>query len=282
MILLTGNKGFIGSRISYDLDAIGNDWCGYDIKDGNGNDIRDLRRLDEVFEKYQIDTVIHLAALAGVRRGEDYPQEYFDTNVIGTENILKMCKKYKVKKVIMFSSSSVYGKNGEGHPDSFYGISKLAMENLHERYPEIQQLFIVRPFTVYGENGRRDQVIFKWINNIKEGKPIFFYGDGDSYRTYTYVGDISDAVMKMLNSDLIGHCIFELGGKEKIKLFELLDIFKNHKATADLKIENLPMPVMDSEGRTPNMASAELLLGWEPQQDFTEKVNEILNEEFYE
>src|SRR3990167_4575191 len=185
-ILVTGQKGFIGSHLTAKLDELGI------VLEGNdfvvGNDIRDAVKLDAAVEKSQADIVIHLAALAGVRRGEDYPQEYFDTNVIGTNNLLRISKKFGIKKFIALSSSSVNG----GNPNSIYGASKLAMEHLVKRF-ELPYKFIVRPFTVYGERGRKDQVIFKWVDQYHNGKPITFYGDGTSFRTYVYAGDLVDA-----------------------------------------------------------------------------------------
>jgi UDP-glucuronate 4-epimerase len=272
MILITGHRGFIGSRITKDLTDLGIKWVGFDLVDGN--DIRNPMQLDQVFEKYQVDTVLHLGALAGVRRGEDYPQDYFDTNVIGTENVLRMAKKYKVKQVILFSSSSIYGEDG---PASMYGISKLAMEQTAKRYKDdIERIYIVRPFTVYGENGRRDQVIYKWINHIKEDKKIPFYGDGKSFRPYTYVGDVSDAIVKMFSCKTKGVVVFEIGGKEPVRLSFLLKIFKDRLG---LIVDYLPMPKMDSMGRLPDMENAKTLLGWFPKQDFKTKVLEIIDNE---
>ena len=179
-ILITGNRGFIGSKFQ---------GIGFDIKDGN--DIRNRLALDVLFEIAQIDTVIHCAALTGVRRSELYPEEYISTNILGTKNLVDMAEKYKVKHFIHFSSSSVYAEAGEEplsensplEPDSLYGITKLAAEKIVKR--SNLSWCIVRPFTVYGEYGRMDQVLEKWINQVKSGKPITMYGDGSSGRGYS-------------------------------------------------------------------------------------------------
>lgn len=266
-ILVTGHRGFIGSHLIERLNRLEIPWEGYDLVDGN--DIRDKVKLDAFIEKGQFDTVIHLAALAGVRRGEDYPQEYFDTNVIGTDNLLRISKKFGVKKFIALSSSSVNG----GNPTSVYGASKLAMEHLVKR-AELSHKFLVRPFTVYGERGRKDQVIFKWVEQCLQGKPLTFYGDGESFRTYVYAGDLVDALILMLSyhpekSDIT----FELGGGEKITLNKVLEVFLDRYPLA--QIERLPFPKCDSHGIEPNIEEA-TKMGWSPKTNFAEKMREII------
>ena len=267
-ILVTGHKGFIGAHITKKLDALGIAWEGFDLVEGD--DVRNIVRLDTVLEKSQADIIIHLAALAGVRRGEDYPQQYFDTNVIGTNNLIRVAEKYKVKKLIAFSSSSVDG----GNPKGVYGTSKLAMEHLVRR-ANLPFKFIVRPFTVYGEGGRRDQVIFKWKEQYLNGKPLTFFGDGSAYRTQVYAGDLADAVMMMLtyepadDSDIT----FEIGGGERITVAKILEIFQSKYP--DAKVERLPLPSCDSLGREPDMYEV-TKMGWKPKTDFTTKVTEII------
>lgn len=267
MILITGYKGFIGSHLTKKLDSLGISWIGYDLLDGN--DLRDKCKLDSFFDRHQITTVIHLGALAGVRRGEEYPQEYFDTNVMGSENLLKLSKEYGVNKVIFFSSSSIYGDNG--HPSSIYGITKLTMEMLMGRY-DIPHKYIVRPFTVYGENGRKEHVLFKWFGQQKQGKPITFYGDGSTYRTYTYVGDLVEALVLMLDYKE-KEVIFELGGNKKVTLKDFLKVFL--ELFPDTKVNYLPLPSWDSVGREPNLAEAHKL-GWKGETDYLLKIRELL------
>lgn len=267
MILITGHRGFVGSHITERFDSLELPWIGFDLVDGN--DIRDKVQLDIALEKSQADTVIHLAALPGVRRGEDYPQEYFDTNVIGTDNLLRISKKFGVKKFIALSSSSVNG----GNPTSIYGASKLAMEHLVKR-ADLPHKFIVRPFTVYGERGRKDQVIFKWVEQYKQGKPLTFYGDGTSFRTYVYAGDLVDALVMMLDykpeqSDIT----FELGGGERVTLSKVLTTFLNKYP--DAKLKKLPFPACDSMGIEPNIEEA-TKMGWTPKTNFAEKMKEII------
>ena len=274
MILVTGHLGFIGSHLTKDFGKKEIEYIGYDIGMCESQDIRDKFELEKAFAENNIDCVIHLAARAGVRMGEKYPEEFLSTNVLGTENILRMCEKYKVNKAILFSSSAIYGRNNE--PISFYGMTKKMMEMLPIRY-KIPSVFIVRPFTVYGENGRKDQVIFKWINQIKEGKPITFYGSGDVLRWYTYVGDLVNGIEGMIESEKTGIRFIDLAGSRAIELKELLEIFKF--ILGDIKIDKLPLPDVDNVNNNPSGIGLEEI-GYNPKQNFEEKVREIIKKEF--
>lgn len=267
-IFITGHRGFIGEHLMRRLveqDAF--DYCGFDLV--CGGDIRDKVQLDIAIDKFQPDVVIHLAALTGVRRGEDYAQEYFDTNVVGTENLMQLSKKHGVKKVIILSSSSV----NSGNPNSIYGASKLAMEHIVCRH-NIGWQFIVRPFTVYGENGRKDEVLPRWVQQYKSGKPITVYGNGNSFRTYVYVGDLIDALLMMCRySPEEQNITFELGGGKEVYLSKVLKIFLTKYP--DAKVENLPFPACDSLGREPDSTEVERM-GWKPKTDYETKVLEII------
>lgn len=181
-ILITGHEGFVGSHLYPALK--GHNLIGYDIK--SGDDILDKRKLEFIFETENIDLVIHLAALTGARRGELFPEDYFNVNVIGTKNVIDLAYKYNAR-VIHFSSSSVK------QPNTIYGMSKLCGEQIASRGGAI----IIRPFTVIGEYGRKDQVLYKWINQIKKIKGIGVHGLETS-RNFTYVGDVVMAVKELL------------------------------------------------------------------------------------
>ena len=292
MILLTGHKGFIGSCLLDTLQKmktnklIRDDVMGYDLLEGD--DIRDEFKLYRLFKDNNINTVIHCAALAGVRSGEDFPEQYISTNVWGTKNLLKMSEQYGVEKFIFFSSSSVYGENtppnkesDETNPTSTYAISKLAGELLvkNSNVPSI----IIRPFTVYGENGRPDQVIYKWINQIKAGKPITFFGDGTTKRGYTYVGDLVYGIVKLLISNDVWreHTgeTFNLGGNQIVTLQELVDIFS--KTISNFKINKLPLPQADVHDNWADITKAKEYLSFKPQTDFKKKVISIIESELY-
>lgn len=260
-IFITGGKGFIGDYLCERLSL--NQVKTYDLE--NGFDIRDRARLDKEIECFQPDVIIHLAALAGVRRGEQYPAEYYSTNVIGTENVFSLAKKHGVQKVISFSSSSVFNDDNELHPLSVYGHSKLFAEEIARFYSKsVPNVYVVRPFTVYGINGRGDQVIYKWLSQIEKGQPITFYGDGNTFRPYTWVSELAEAVVKMIERDL-GFQIFNISGKDSITLRELLTEFQ--KSFEGLRITQLPLPEADSQGKLPDSSNWDLL-DYQPTADF--------------
>lgn len=275
-ILVTGSQGFVGGHIFKRLEN--HNLFGYDLV--NGLDIRDKFTLDRLFEQEGFDAVISLAARAGVRRGEEFVEEYFSTNVIGLANLIEMAEKYKVKKFIHFSSSSAFGAQKEDQatkedelkkPRSVYGITKLAGELLLEK--SALPYVIIRPFTLIGEEGRKEMVVYKWLNQIKSGKPASFYGNGTSFRGYTYVGDIIKAVEMLLESD-IEREDFNIGGRDKVSLMELKEIFQSVFPNA--MFQELPMPKSDQMYSLADTGKAERMIGWKPETDVKEKIREIL------
>lgn len=277
MILITGHLGFIGRRLK---KLLSNRSIGYDLI--NGDDIRDLYKLDTVFKNNNIKTVIHLAARAGVRSSKDFPDEYITTNIIGVRNIIKCSEKYKIEHLIFFSSSSVYGskkgakkENDLLFPESLYAITKATGEML-VNISEIPIKTIIRPFTVYGEEGRKDQVIYKWINQIRNNTPITFYGDGNTKRGYTYVGDLIKGVKLIIDKKEGG--ILNLGGNEVITLSNLLEIFKKN-IKQDFQIDKLPLLKEDVFENYADIIKANKVLGWKPETNFKNKVAEIINKE---
>lgn len=280
MILITGNLGFIGSHLTKRLD----NWIGFDLKDGQ--DIRNKYQLAKLFATHSIDTVIHLAAEAGVRRGEKYPDEYITTNIIGTRNLLELAEENNVKQFIFFSSSSVYGEQKPPFsedmnvkPNCLYGITKATGELLCNISPV--NTTIVRPFSVYGENGRGDQFLYKWINQIKSNKPISFYGEGNSKRGYVYAGDLANGVIKLLKKKQKSNFeVYNLGGQQIITLNVLSSIYK--KAYEDLKIEKYPLPHADVLENWADISKAKKELSWSPDTNFEDKIIEIINKELYD
>lgn len=277
-ILITGSEGFIGDRLCEKVDS----FHSYDLL--FGDDIRDKYKLEDHFQKYHFDTVIHMAARAGVRMGEAHPDEFISTNVNGTLNLLNLSKKYGVKHFIFFSSSSVYGNQQSPNketdplqPIGVYGSTK-AMGEMLVKGSGVPYT-IIRPFTVYGENGRLDQVIFKWIQQIKLGLPITVYGDGSSKRGYTYVGDLVDGVLKVLDKGAENKT-YNLGGHQIITLGELIDLFVPYlpEKYKDA-LQRLPMPKEDVYENWGDISKAKNRLGWSPNTDFKTKVAEILKYE---
>ena len=280
MILVTGSEGFIGNHLCSELDMLDIEYISYDLV--FGHDIRNKFQLAKVFETTPIDAIIHLAAEPGVRIGEEYPEEFITTNILGTEILLNLAKKYNVKHTIVFSSSSIFGEQPcpqDEHalvaPTSLYGITKAAVEMLCHK-SEVP-ITIVRPFSVYGENGRGDQVLDIWLNQIKTDQPITFFGKGDTRRGYVYVGDLVDGVIKIFSdSPPVGFVeIFNLGGQEIVSLQRYLDIFKS--VYPDLKVKHLPLPAADPYENWAKINKAMSALGWNPKTNFEKKIKEIIS-----
>ena len=275
MTLITGHKGFIGSHlVENKLDYIG-----YDLKDGQ--DIRNKYQLAKIFANNNITQIIHLAAEAGVRRGEKYPDEYISTNINGTRNLLELAEEYGVKHFIFFSSSSVYGNQKPPFkedmklaPNSLYGLTKLAGELLCKLSPV--RTTVVRPFSVYGENGRGDQVVYKWLNQVSLVEPVSFYGTGRTIRGYVYVKDLVDGVRAIFNDKCLRRNfeVYNLGGQEKITLDHLYGLFEEWFPRIEKKVFDLPNA--DVRENWADISKAKLHLKWSPDTKFDNKIKELL------
>ena len=269
-MLITGHLGYVGRNLNFPQ------FVGYDLVEGN--DIRELYNLETVFEKGQFSTVIHLAALTGVRKSVTYPHQYISTNIEGTWNVVKMCEKYSIRKLIFFSSSSVYGNHlspvtemSSKNPISLYGLTKLAGEHIvnQSSIPTV----IIRPFTVYP--GRKDQVIYKWLSQIKQDKTVTVYGDETSRRGYTYVGDVEQVLKKLIQREWEWeHEDFNLGGSEVICLGDLLALFK--QIFPNIRTSFQKRPQEDIVCQYTDIFKLRTVLGFEPEPLFFERVREIL------
>lgn len=278
-ILVTGDKGFVGKHLTKLLDKLELPWIGYDILDGY--DTRDAHNLEYIFDCNQIRYVIHLAARAGVRRGQSHPEEYISTNILGTQNVVNMCNKFKIENLIFFSSSSVHGnaekppitEDSEKEPISLYGITKLAGEKI-VNMAECQTTTIV-PFTIYGENGRKDEVIYRWLEQYKSGLPITVYGDGSSYRGYVYVKDLVEATIALLYKKFDKrHNDFNLGGSEIIYLKDIVKIFK--ESFQDAKFAYIDMPPEDIYENFADISKAKEAVGFDPKPNFINNLKKII------
>ena len=290
MILITGHFGFVGQHLASKLNGLGIEWCGIDNK-GFGvtnGDIRNEYDLECAFELNQVTQVVHLAALAGVRRSKLYPAEYISTNVLGTQNVVNMCKKYGAR-MINFSSSSVYGnlkelpavEDSPKNPTSLYGITKLAAEQIVKNAFLGIEALTLRPFTIYGENGRKDEVIYKWLEQIKANKPITIYGNPEeSCRGYVYVGDLVNVVAQLLQKENWDYGVndFNIGGSEVIYLNDILNLFLE-QFKGKVSTHQLERPKEDVVNQYADISRAKKLLGYVPKPRFIENVKKILKEE---
>ena len=283
-ILLTGGQGFVGSNLYLKLVDAGYNVTVYDLCDTSRNDITDKFNLERTFLKGNFHAVIHLAAKTGALIGDEFPEVYIDTNIVGTNNIVQMCKKHKVDNLIFYSSSGVLGGdvNGKGlkedssiSPKTLYGVTKAAGELLVKASG--LNYVIVRPFTVYGElNGRRDMVIYKWIDQIKSGKAITFFGDGDTTRGYTYIEDITNATVKLVEMFFEGwraETVINIGGSEIVSLEKMFSIFcrfcERHEIVHN--VEMLPLSSNDIKDSYADTTYAKNLIGFSPSINMFEK-----------
>lgn len=273
-VLVTGGAGFIGSHLVEQLVASGctgvtvlddfNSFYNPVIKHGNleevarrvdlvQGDISDRAMVDRLFAERCFDTVIHLAARAGVRPSIQQPELYLRVNIDGTFHLLEAARQYGVQRFIFASSSSVYGINkkvpfSEDDPIlrtiSPYAATKLAGEQLCSNYAHLFDIQVVclRFFTVYGPRQRPDLAISKFVRLIDEGRPIERYGDGSSGRDYTYVSDIVDGIMGSLGYDRERFAIFNLGGSHAVTLSELIQEIEQVMGRQAEILERPPQP----------------------------------------
>ena len=236
-ILVTGSAGFIGSNLtkrllleSENCKIIGYDNCNdyYDpalkeyrlkeldnIKTNNTykfvkGDLSDKDLLESLFKEYHFDIVVNLAAQAGVRYSITNPDAYINSNVIGFYNILELCRHYPVEHLVYASSSSVYGGNKKvpfstddkvDNPVSLYAATKKSNELLAHAYSKLYNIPTtgLRFFTVYGPAGRPDMAYFGFTNKLIKGETIEIFNYGNCKRDFTYVDDIVEGVIRVMN-----------------------------------------------------------------------------------
>ncbi len=295
--LVTGGAGFIGSHVCEHLLHDGHAVWAFDdlnpfydpqLKRRNLDDIQSLVRpfvfvpgdvtdcaaLDALFGSVKFDQIIHLAARAGVRPSLAEPALYQRVNVEGTVNVLEAARKNRVKKIIIASSSSVYGVNAkvpfsESDPIfsaiSPYAASKLACESLGHVYHHVYGLDVtmLRLFTVYGPRQRPDLAIRKFATLIHAGRPIPVFGDGSMARDYTYVTDTVDGIIAATRKEF-GFEIFNLGESQTVtlgRLVELLEAALGKKAVIDRQ----PPQPGDVPVTFADITKARAHLGYNPQ-----------------
>jgi len=302
--LVTGGAGFIGSHVSERLLLAGHWVWAFDdlnafydpsLKQRNLNavqslgkpfqffqgDLTDRAALDALFGSVRFDQVIHLAARAGVRPSLEEPALYQRVNVEGTVNVLEAARLSRVGKLIIASSSSVYGVNSkvpfaESDPIfsaiSPYAASKLACEALGHVYHHVYGLDVVmlRFFTVYGPRQRPDLAIRKFARLISAGKPIPVFGDGSTARDYTYVSDTVDGVIACTQREF-GYEILNLGESQTVRLdrlIELLEAALGKKAVIDRQ----PPQAGDVPITYADISKARARLGYDPRVKIEEGI----------
>jgi UDP-glucuronate 4-epimerase len=315
--LVTGAAGFIGSHlcerlIAQEVHVTGLDnfdeFYGRDIKEANiadllqcdnfkfiegdidnfkfiEGDIRDAECVESILDEGEIETIVHLAAKAGVRPSIEDPVGYQDVNISGTIVMLEAARKAGIKKFVFGSSSSVYGNNKKvpfsesdsvDFPISPYAATKKAGELLCHTYSHLYDIntTCLRYFTVYGPRQRPDLAIHKFSKLIEAGKPIPVYGDGSMQRDFTYVDDIIDGTVAAINN-CEGYEIYNLGESKPMRLDEL--IMEIEKALGKKALINqLPMQPGDVYQTYADVTKAKEDLGYAPNTDLANGLAEFV------
>ena len=262
-ILVTGSSGFIGSNLcirllnDYDYRVIGidnhNDYYDVNLKEYRLDKIRKLNKdfifikgdisnksfIDKVFDDYKIDVVINLAAQAGVRYSIDHPDVYIESNVIGFYNILEVLRSHPVEHLIYASSSSVYGGNTKvpfseddkvDNPVSLYAATKKTNELLAYTYSHLYGIKAtgLRFFTVYGPAGRPDMAYFSFTNKLINKEKIKIFNYGKCQRDFTYVADIIEGIVRIINKGPINsYNLYNIGNNHPENLMDFVYTLAN-------------------------------------------------------
>jgi UDP-glucuronate 4-epimerase len=271
-IFITGTAGFIGFSLAKLLLDKNHKVYGYDgvtsyydvkLKNNRTKILKKYKKflftkgmlenqslLKKSISKFKPDIVIHLAAQAGVRYSIDKPRTYLSSNIIGTFNVIEISHKFKVKHLLIASSSSVYGANkimpykeidNIKSQLSIYAATKLATESIAHSYSNIWKtpITMLRFFTVYGPWGRPDMALFKFTKAIIEGKKMDVYNNGNMYRDFTYIDDIANSITSLIRvipkntkksnsrkidslSSVAPFRIVNIGNSSKVKLIDFI------------------------------------------------------------
>jgi UDP-glucuronate 4-epimerase len=306
-VLVTGAAGFIGSSVVDRLLSEGHAVLGVDnfnafydpeIKHRNllsamGNpafelvrgDILDAALIDDAFQRFSPDRVLHLAAWAGVRPSIELPALYQKVNVEGTTTLLEACRTHGVDKFVFASSSSVYGDreavpfretDSVDHPISPYAATKKAGELLCYTWHHLFGLnaHCLRFFTVYGPRQRPEMAIHKFVRTLAAGKPLTLFGDGSSSRDYTFIDDIVDGVLASLDR-VSGYEIINLGESKTTTLSELVGLIGDAMGI-EPAVEHLPMQAGDVTRTFADVSRAHALLGYAPKVGMAEGVGRFV------
>ena len=290
-ILVTGHLGFIGSHLVDELvkehDVLGIDnLSGGNIENSNPNctdiisDLRDKEKIESVCKTVKAEVLYHLAADATEGRSQFTPTSAIENNLNAYMNVLIPFLKNGGKKVVLFSSMSVYGKgqppfneDDERKPVDVYGQAKRAMEEITEILAEVHgfEYTIIRPHNVYGERQRLDDpyrnVIGIFINRMLQDKPLYIYGDGEQRRAFSYIGDMIKPMVKAME---FNKEIFNLGAAKDYSINELADLISIHQTN----MPDRPTEVKEAFSTT---TKSEVMLDFEDKTDFTDGIKTMID-----
>jgi len=264
----------------------------------------DKTALENIFIRHKPEIVIHLAAQAGVRYSIINPDAYINSNIVAFTNILECCRHHKIKHLVYASSSSVYGLNDSipfatnqnvDHPISLYAASKKSNELMAHVYSHLFALPTtgLRFFTVYGPWGRPDMALFIFTKAILEGRPIQVFNNGNMQRDFTYVDDIVEGVIKVMNhipqantgwqnsvSDISSssapYKIYNIGNNAPVKLLDFIEAIENELGIKAIK-EFLPLQPGDVPATYANVNDLVRDVGYKPNTSIKEGVQNFIN-----
>jgi UDP-glucuronate 4-epimerase len=311
--MITGVAGFIGSALAMRLLDRGDSVYGVDIMNDYYDvtlkearlarfmdhpnftfqklDIADREGMAKLFAENKFDAVMNLAAQAGVRYSIENPASYVDANLVGFANVLEGCRHSGVKHCVFASSSSVYGANTRqpfsehdnvDHPVSLYAASKKANELMAHSYAHLYGLPCtgLRFFTVYGPWGRPDMALFKFTKGIIEGVPIPVFNEGKMVRDFTYIDDIVEGVVRVIDVTAEAHPewngnypdpatsyapyrVFNIGNSQPVELMRYISVIEEcvgKKAIMDM----LPMQPGDVPSTVADTSELRNVIGFSP------------------
>ncbi|HIN93984.1 MAG TPA: NAD-dependent epimerase [Alphaproteobacteria bacterium] len=307
--LVTGAAGFIGASLSGALlrrgyNVIGidnlNDYYDVSLKEARLKllqckpnfqfqklDISNRTEMEELFSVGSFDTVAHLAAQAGVRYSIENPKTYIESNLVGFGNILEGCRQGKTSHLIYASSSSVYGANttlpfvetdNVDHPISLYAATKRANELMAHAYSHLYGLATtgLRFFTVYGPWGRPDMALFKFTRNILAGEPIPVYNRGQMVRDFTYIDDVVEGVIRVIDkppkvtaasegiTTLAPWRIYNIGNSHRVQLMDYISTLERELGKK-AQLSFFPMQDGDVPATEADIGKLESDFGYRPQ-----------------
>ena len=306
--IITGAAGFIAHKVAEMLLDEGHSVIGVD----NMNDAYDVRMKEyrlrlllkqPGFHFYQEDisdkeailgladeakgtaAVINLAARAGVRASVEDPWVYVDTNMTGTLNMLELCRLAGIPKMVLASTSSIYGLDAplptpetatSSLPLQPYAASKKGAEAMAHAYYFLHgiDVTVVRYFTVYGPAGRPDMVMFRFAKWLVDGQPLHLNGDGNQSRGFTYVDDIARGTIQALRP--LGYQIINLGGHEVITINQLISLMEEISGKRAQVIHH-PFPKADMLTNQADTERAMELLDWQPRVSLHQGISQMLD-----
>ena len=317
-LLVTGVAGFIGYHVALKLLARGdsvigldnlNDYYDVSLKEARlasikahphaqnfhfiKQDIADTATLLALFEMHQPQRVVHLAAQAGVRYSLQNPHAYVQSNLVGFTNILEACRHHGVEHLVYASSSSVYGGNTKlpfseqdnvDSPVSLYAATKKANELMAHTYSHLFALPTtgLRFFTVYGPWGRPDMSPFLFADAILNDRPIKVFNHGDMMRDFTYIDDIVEGVVRVLDkiatptTGNVPYRLFNIGNNQPEKLMDFISLLENALGKTAQK-EFLPMQAGDVKATFADTAALEAWVEFKPNTNLKQGVEAFVS-----